>query len=99
MVELTSSSKEGDNQEGKTRQEDPSPRESDNETDYNEEQYPLADEKYKQLEERLSAMEIQKVPGMDFEELDLVSGVVIPQKFKVPVFAKYDGVSCPNMHL
>ena len=50
VVELTSSSKEGDNQEGETREEDPSLREFDNETDYNEEQYPLADEKYKQLE-------------------------------------------------
>ena len=29
----------------------------------------------------------------------MVFGVVIPQKFKVPVFAKYDGVSCPKMHL
>ena len=56
-------------------------------------------EKYKQLEDRLNAMEIQKVPGLDFEELGLVSGVVIPQKFKVPVFTKYDGVSCPKMHL
>ena len=37
-------------------------------------------------------MEIQKVQGLDFEELGLVSGVVIPQKFKVPVFAKDDGV-------
>ena len=44
-------------------------------------------------------MEIQKVPGMDLEELGLVFVVVIPQKFKVPVFAKYDGVSCPKMHL
>ena len=35
------------NQEGETREEDLSPRESDNEADYNEEQYPLADEKYK----------------------------------------------------
>ena len=43
VVELTSSSKEGDNQEGETREEDPSPRESDNENDYNEEQYPPAD--------------------------------------------------------
>ena len=47
VVDLTSSSKEGDNQEGETREEDPSLRESDNETDYNEEQYPSADEKYK----------------------------------------------------
>ena len=44
-------------------------------------------------------MEIQKVPGMDFEELGLVSGVVISQKFKVPVFDKYDALSCPKMHI
>ena len=99
VVKLTSSSKEGDNQEGETRDEDPIPGESDNETDYNEERYPLANEKYKHLEERLSAMEIQKVPGLDFEEWGLVSGIVIPPKFKVLVFAKYDGVSCPKMHI
>ena len=69
------------------------------EEDYYEEQYPPADAKYKHLEERLSAMEIQKVPGLDFEELGLMSGIVIPPKFKVPLFAKYDGVSCPKMHL
>ena len=44
-------------------------------------------------------MEIQGVTGLDFEELGLVSGVVIPQKFKVPTFSKYDGVSCPKLHL
>ena len=44
-------------------------------------------------------MEVQKIPGLDFEELGLVSGVVIPQKFKAPDFAKYDGVSCPKLHL
>ena len=36
---------------------------------------------------------------MDFEELGLVSGVVIPHKFKAPIFANYDGVSCPKLHL
>ena len=44
-------------------------------------------------------MEIQKVHGLYFEELGLVSGIVIPPKFKVTMFAKYDGVSCPKMHL
>ena len=44
-------------------------------------------------------MEIQKVPGLDFEDLGLSSGVVIPHKFKVPAFAKYDGASCPKLHL
>ena len=44
-------------------------------------------------------MEIQRILGLDIEELGLISGVVIPQKFKVPTFAKYDGVSCPKLHL
>ena len=39
------------------------------------------------------------IPGLDFEELGLVSRVVIPPKFKIPTFSKYDGVSCPKMHL
>ena len=76
-----------------------SPAVSDNETDFNNEQYPPAEDRYKQLEDRLSAMEIQKVPGLDFEDLGLSSGVVIPHKFKVPAFAKYDGASCPKLHL
>ena len=67
--------------------------------DYSKQQYPPADDKYKNLEERLAAMEIQRVPGLDFEELGLVSGIVIPPKFKVPLFAKYDGVSFPKMNL
>src|SRR3954469_10634508 len=57
------------------------------------------DEKYQQLEERMKAMEIQKILGLDFNDLGLVSDIVIPPKFKVPVFAKYDGVSCPKLHL
>ena len=73
--------------------------EEEEEEDYFVEPYPSADDKYIHLEERLSAMEIQKVSGLDFEELGLVSGIVIPPKFKVPMFAKYDGVSCPTMHL
>ena len=73
--------------------------EEEEEEDYSEEQYPSADDKYKHLEERLSAMEIPKVPGLDFEELGFVSGIVIPPKFKATEFAKYDVVSCPKMHL
>src|SRR3954470_2796789 len=56
------------------------------------------DDKYQQLEEHMKAMEIQKIPGLDFNDLGLISDVVIPQKLKVPVFAKYDGVSCPKLH-
>ena len=65
--------------------------EEEEDEDYSEQQYPPADDKYKNFEERLAAMEIQRVLGLDFEELGLVSGIVIPPKFKVPLFAKYNG--------
>ena len=70
-----------------------------NDDDYFDEKYPPTDVKYKQLEERLKAIEIQAVPGLDFDDLGLKFGVVIPHKFKIPVFSKYDGVSCPKLHL
>ena len=73
--------------------------EEEEEEDYSEQQYPPADDKYKNLKERLAVMEVQRVPRLDFEELGLVFGSVIPPKFKVPLFAKYDGVSYPKMHL
>ena len=63
--------------------------EEEEEEDYSEQQYPPADDKYKNLEERLAAMEVQGVPGLDFEELGLVFGIVIPPKFNVPLFPKY----------
>ena len=66
---------------------------------YFNEQYPPADIKYKQLEDRLKAVEIQAIPGLNFDDLGLIYGVVIPHKFKIPTFAKYDGVSCPKLHL
>ena len=44
-------------------------------------------------------MEIQRIPGRDFEELGLISGVFILQKFKVRTFSKYDDVSNPKLHL
>ena len=42
--DLTSSSKEGENQE---IEKDPSPEVSNNDTDYNDEQYPPAEDRYK----------------------------------------------------
>ena len=85
-VDLTTSSGGKDSPQERRS---PSPMVSDNETDYDEEQYPPAEDKYMQLEDRLSAMEVQKVPGLDFGDLGLSSGVVIPHKFKVPDFSKY----------
>ena len=87
-ADLSHSSGGGENQEERRAS---SPNVYDNDTDFDEDQYPPAEDRYKQLEDRLNAMEVRKVPGLEFEELGLVSGVVIPQKFKVPVFAKYDG--------
>lgn len=57
------------------------------------------EDKYKMLVDRMNAMELQKSSGLDFEDLSLISGVVIPIGFKVPAFVVYDGVSCPKLHL
>ena len=95
-VDLTTSSGGKDSPQERRA---PSPEVSDNETEYDEEQYPPAKDKYKQLEDRLNAIEVQKVPGLDFGDLGLSSGVVIPHKFKAPAFAKYDGASYPKLHL
>src|SRR4051812_34759398 len=83
--------------EAKSNHDAAKPSEEEEEDYYHEDEHP--DDKYKLLEERMKVMEIQKVPGLDFEELGLISGVVIPPKFKTPTFAKYDGVSCPKLHL
>ena len=98
-LDFPSTSEEGEGKGKGTAVPSESEAEEEEDEDYSEQQYPPADDKYKNLEERLAAMEIQRVPGLDFEELGLVSGIVIPPKFKVPLFAKYDGVSCPKMHL
>src|ERR1043165_1292563 len=73
--------------------------EKDREDHYDDDQYSDGDDKYKQLEDRLNAVENLKMSGLNFDDLSLVPGVVIPPKFKVPNFAKYDGISCPKLHL
>ena len=37
--------------------------------------------------------------SMDHRELSLVLDLVIPPKFKIPKFEKYDGTKCPENHL
>ena len=69
-ADLSHSSGGGENQE---ERKGPSPVVSDNDTDFDEDQYPPAEDKYKQLEDRLSAMEIQKIPVLDFGDLGLAS--------------------------
>ena len=99
ILDFPSTSEEGERKGKETAVPSDSKAEEEEEEDYSEQQYPPADDKYKNLEERLAAMEILRAPGLDFEELGLVSGIVIPLKFKLPLFSKYYGVSCPKMHL
>ena len=48
----------------------------------------------------MRAMEGLNIPGsLDATELSLVSGLIIPHKFKTSTFDKYDGTKCPTTHL
>ena len=52
------------------------------------------------IEERLKAIEgNSSVKGMDAIELSFVPDVVIPHKFKMHNFVKYDKSSCPRDHM
>ncbi|XP_050875865.1 uncharacterized protein LOC127079525, partial [Lathyrus oleraceus] len=53
-------------------------------------------ENYQLLEKRLRAMEGDQVFGATAKEMCLVSGLVIPAKFRTPDFDKYEGHSCPK---
>ena len=77
--------------------------------DDQEDQFPLLQEDFgmghgmdpmfRRLEERLKAVEGQNALGVDVADLGLVPGVRVPPKFKVPVFDKYNGNSCPKTHV
>jgi len=57
-------------------------------------------EKFDHIEERLRAIEGGKdYPFVDMAELCLVPDVVIPPKFKVPNFDKYNGTTCSKNNL
>ena len=57
-------------------------------------------EKYELFKEKMRVMEEINIPGsLDATELSLVSGLVIPHKFKASTFDKYDGTKCPTTHL
>ena len=73
-LEFPSTSEEGEGKGKGTAVPSDSKAEEEEDEDYSEQQYPLADDKYKNLEEHLAAMEIQRVPGLDFEELGLEIG-------------------------
>ena len=52
------------------------------------------------IEERLKAIERNSsIKGMDDIKLSLVPDVVIPHKFKMPDFMKYNGSTCPRAHM
>ena len=52
------------------------------------------------IEERLKAVEGFDVYRLvDAYKMSLVPDLVLPPKFKVPTFDKYDGTKCPSTHL
>ena len=59
-----------------------------------------AQRKLELIEERLMAMEGSDVYRMvDAYKISLVPNLVLPPKFKVPTFDKYDGTKCPSAYL
>ncbi|KAK8561681.1 hypothetical protein V6N12_048745 [Hibiscus sabdariffa] len=58
------------------------------------------EDRCKRLEEKLEALEVvDTFSGFEANELSLVPDLILPPKFKVPEFEKYDGTSCPRAHL
>ena len=57
-------------------------------------------QRHDSLEQRLKAVENQDaLKGLNPNDLNLVSNLVIPLHFKMSRFEKYDGISCPEMYL
>ncbi|XP_050915746.1 uncharacterized protein LOC127130827 [Lathyrus oleraceus] len=56
-------------------------------------------ENFKILEKKMRAMEGDQVFGVAAREMCLISGLVIPVKFKTPDFDRYKGHTCPKSHL
>ncbi|XP_012448632.1 uncharacterized protein LOC105771785 [Gossypium raimondii] len=58
------------------------------------------EDRCKWLEEKFKAMEnVDYHQGMDAKDLSLVPDLVLPPKFKMPEFEKYNGISCPEAHI
>ena len=53
----------------------------------------LLDKKLKEIES------VNDLGSVDLRELCLVPDLVMPSKFKLPKFEKYDGTKCPENHL
>ncbi|XP_039050920.1 uncharacterized protein LOC120192155 [Hibiscus syriacus] len=73
--------------------------------------YPISnfdeEDKAKKMEENIKMLEDQmkmvkgdhNYYGVDVIELSLVSDLMLPPKFKAPEFKKFDGNSCPSVHI
>lgn len=57
------------------------------------------DERICTLKEKLKTIEGHETHGLDAFNMCLMSGLVIPPKFKVPYFERYKGINCPKTHL
>ena len=58
------------------------------------------EERCRWLEEKFKAMEVTEgYRGIDAKELSLVLDLVLPHKFKMTEFEKYNGTSCPEAHI
>ncbi|XP_040945790.1 uncharacterized protein [Gossypium hirsutum] len=58
------------------------------------------EDRCKWLEEKFQAMENADYHrGIDAKDLSLVPDLVLPPKFKMPEFEKYNGTSCPEAHI
>lgn len=61
--------------------------------------FPAEDKKFRRIEDRLKVVEGQGFLGNDSTDFLLVTGVKIPPNFKVPIFDKYTGNTCPKTHV
>ncbi|XP_050896113.1 uncharacterized protein LOC127102826 [Lathyrus oleraceus] len=55
--------------------------------------------KLKMMDERVRAIEGPNTFGLEATDMCLVPGIMIPTKFKVPAFEKYQGNTCPKTHI
>ena len=59
-----------------------------------------AQRKLELIKERLKIMEgFDMYNLVDANKMSLVLDLILPMKFKVPTFDKYDGTKCPFAHL
>ncbi|CAL1413176.1 unnamed protein product [Linum trigynum] len=60
----------------------------------------MLEEKLEHMNERIRSIEgVESYEPMDASKLCLVPDVVIPHKFQMPEFERYNGTTCPKSHL